>query len=59
MKCFIKQTILTKLHQIETYISNDGKNLSDKNISVMWEETQVIVVLDGEEQQEKSYAIEY
>ena len=48
-----------KLHQIETYISNDGKNLSDENISVMWEETQVIVILDGEEQQEKSYAIEY
>ena len=48
-----------KLHQIETYISNDGKNLSDENISVMWEETQVIVILDGEEQQEKFYAIEY
>ena len=48
-----------KLHQIETYIYNDGKNLSDENISVMWEETQVIVILDGEEQQEKSYAIEY
>ena len=47
------------VHHIETDISNDGKTLSDENISVEWQETRVIVILDGEEQREESYVIEY
>lgn len=45
--------------EAEDYIYNDGKNLNQGNISVIWTDTSANVTLCGEEQEDKSLVLQY
>lgn len=40
-------------------LHNDGKNMTDRNWSVVWESAQVTVTLSGEEQADKVLKLEF
>ncbi len=48
-----------KINSFKTYISDDGANASDSNISVTWFEEFVQITLMGSEQQDEIYSINY
>lgn len=45
--------------EAEDRIYNDGKNLDQGNISVIWTDTSANVTLCGEEQEDKSLVLQY
>lgn len=47
------------VNEAEYLIYNDGKNLDQGNISVIWTDTSANVTLCGEEQEDKSLALQY
>ena len=55
VKVILKDENGKKIAQITDQISNDGGRLRAENISVLWGETEVLVILRGAEQKEKTH----
>ena len=47
------------ISSFKEYISNDGASARKNNINVNWNKDYVEIVLKGEEQEDKSYQLEY
>ena len=47
------------ISEIEDKIYNDGKSLGGRNITVVWNDTEVSITLHGEEQKDKTFVINY
>ncbi len=47
------------ISEIDDEVYNDEKRLDERNITVVWEDTEVIITLHGEEQQDKVHIISY
>ena len=48
-----------KIREKDFSVANDGKNVSENNFSIRWEEEQVIVTVYGEEQGYMEYTLQY
>ncbi len=48
-----------KIREKDFSVANDGKNVSENNFSIRWEEKQVIVTVYGEEQGYMEYTLQY
>lgn len=48
-----------KIREKDFSVANDGKNVSENNFSIRWEEKQVIVTVYGEEQGYIEYTLQY
>lgn len=48
-----------KIREKDFLVANDGKNVSENNFSIRWEEEQVIVTVYGEEQGYIEYTLQY
>lgn len=48
-----------KIREKDFSVANDGKNVSENNFSIRWEEEQVIVTVYGEEQGYIEYTLQY
>ena len=48
-----------KIREKDFSVVNDGKNVSENNFSIRWEEKQVIVTVYGEEQGYMEYTLQY
>ena len=47
------------ISEIEDKIYNDGKSLGGRNITVVWNDTEVSITLHGEEQRDKVHVMSY
>ena len=48
-----------KIREKDFSVAKDGKNVSENNFSIRWEEEQVIVTVYGEEQGYMEYTLQY
>ena len=47
------------ISEIDDKVHNDGKSLGGRNITVVWNDTEVSITLHGEEQKDKTYVINF
>ena len=59
VRVILKNEKEKSIAKIDDIIHNDGKRLTDKNISVIWDDSAVTIILSGEEQKDKHHIIEY